>query len=331
MYNLPSFIGIMLLILAIPLSLAALLIAQPDPKFSPLPAPTPEELATLAKRFEQPYPSRAETLEVRDGATLNLQRYPAASDTTVLLLHGVLGSGALLNRTAGMLQEATGAEVVTLDLRGHGLRADRPGDVDYIGQYEDDVADAIAHLRRNRPDQRIILAGHSAGGGISLRYALKEARGAAPAVDGYLLFAPHLGSRSPTTPTTFSPEGARFVQLQLPRVLGLSLLNALGIRAANGVRVLFFNLPPELPLRAYSYRALSSLFPADHRPALKAVRAPLLVVVGSRDGSFKATEYGRVISAYSKGTVELVEGADHEGVLTDARTFEAIKRWWTPN
>lgn len=328
MFNFPSLLGILLLLVAVPITLAVILVALPDPKFSPLPAPTPEELAALAQRFEQPYKSLEESVEMRDGIALTLQRFPAESDTTVLLLHGVLSSGALFNRTAGRLQEATGAEIIILDLRGHGLRASRPGDVAYLGQYEDDLADVIAHLRRSRPQQKIILAGHSAGGGISLRYALKAARRAVPAVNGYLLLAPHLGSRSPTTPTAFDPQAARFVQLHLPRVLGLGFLNTLGLRGANGARVLFFNLPPELPLRSYTYRALLSMYPADHRPALEAVRAPLLVLVGSRDESFKAAEYPPVIAGHTRGTVEVLEGASHEGILTDARTFEAIRRWW---
>ncbi|MCX7784255.1 MAG: hypothetical protein N2318_11520, partial [Meiothermus sp.] len=153
-------------------------------------------------------------------------------------------------------------------------------------------------------------------------------RGAAPDVNGYLLLAPHLGSRSPTTPTTFDPQAARFVRLHVPRVLGLHLLNALGLRGANGARVLFFNLPPEVPLRAYTYRALFSMYPADHRPALEAVRAPLLVLVGSRDESFKAAEYAPLIQAHTQGTVEILEGASHEGILTVGQTFEAVRRWW---
>lgn len=103
---------------------------------------------------------------------------------------------------------------------------------------------------------------------------------------------------------------------------------ALGLRGANGARVLFFNLPPELPLRSYTYRALLSMYPADHRPALEAVRVPLLVLVGSRDESFRAAEYPPVIAAHTSGTVEVLEGASHESILTDARTFEAVRRWW---
>lgn len=81
-------------------------------------------------------------------------------------------------------------------------------------------------------------------------------------------------------------------------------------------------------MRSYICRALISMYPADHRPALEAVRAPLLVLVGSRDKSFKAAEYPPVIAGHTRGTVEVLEGASHEGILTDARTFEAVRRWW---
>jgi alpha-beta hydrolase superfamily lysophospholipase len=73
---------------------------------------------------------------MRDGETLFARQFPAESDVTILLLHGVTSDSAAFNVSAQMLQQTTGAEVITLDLRGHGQSGGRPGDVDYIGQYE---------------------------------------------------------------------------------------------------------------------------------------------------------------------------------------------------
>ncbi len=142
----------------------------------------------------------------RDGEILFARHFPAESDLTILLLHGVTGDSAALTLGAERLREASGAAVIALDLRGHGQSGGTAGDVAYIGQYKDDVADVIAAIRADQPNGRNILAGHSMGGGIALQFAqLTDA----PAVDGYLLFAPHLGTNAPTMPQ-LAPEMADF-------------------------------------------------------------------------------------------------------------------------
>lgn len=298
-----------------------------DPKFPAALQMTPEEMAAFAARFEQPYPAVKRRFMMRDGTVLASQYFPAAkSRTTVVLVHGVLSSSFPLNRTSGLLREAAAAEVVAIDLRGHGESGGVPGDVDYIGQYEDDVADVIAQVRAAKPGGRVILAGHSMGGGIALRYAM---RAGVPPVDGYLLFAPHLGPKSPTNRWEKSEAGEAFLKVHIPRILGLALFNSVGFTGFNGLRTLFFNLPREMPLRSYSYRAMTGSTPADHAPALAAIHKPLLVVVGGKDEAFKADRFEAAIRPYSTGEVVIVDGASHDGVLTEPRAFAAVRRWVT--
>ena len=126
--------------------------------------------------------------------------------------------------------------MIALDLRGHGKSEGKAGDIRYIGQYEDDVADVIAALRLQKPGSRIILLGHSMGGGIAMRYAATHE---APAADAYLLFAPHLGVKSATTrtepPQGHASEGEAPLKLHLPRTIGLIILNAARVRWLNGL------------------------------------------------------------------------------------------------
>lgn len=296
-----------------------------DPTFETPPDALPEAVAAAGISLEQPYPPAARTFRMRDGTVLSSQYLAADSKTTIVLVHGLLASSFELNRTSGLLREAGQAKVVAIDLRGHGGSAGAPGDTGYIGQYEDDLADVITQIRAGRPGGKIILAGHSMGGGIALRYAQKSGQ---PPVDGYLLFAPYLGWTSPTTPKEAGDtKAAQAMQVHVPRILGLTLMNAAGITAFNGLRTYFFNLPPELPLRSYSYRAMMGMSPEDYRPALKAVDKPLLVVVGSRDEAFKADEYELVIRSYSSGAVTMIPEATHDGVLRDARTMAAVSPW----
>lgn len=297
-----------------------------DPEFGPPPPMTPEAMAAFAARYEQVYPSEARRLAMRDGTVLAARRFAANSDTTIVLVHGILGSSLELNRPAGLLREATTAAILALDLRGHGASGGAPGDIDYIGQYEDDLAEVVAKLRAERPGGRVILAGHSMGGGILLRYALRPE---VPPVDGYLLFAPYLSAKSPTTPQESRPGEEAFLRLHLPRTLGLALWNSVGVTGFNGLHTLFFNLPKELPLTSYSYRAMVGNAPEDHVPALAAIRAnrlPLLVVVGSQDEAFRADRFGAALGP-EKDALRLIEGASHDGVLVDPRALSAVGRW----
>lgn len=314
-------------------ALALVMILWSDPTFARLPDLSPAELAAIKSRYQQPYPAETRRFRMRDGEVLASQYLKrtdlkqADARTTIVLVHGVLDSSFPHNRDSGLLREATGADVVAIDLRGHGASGGTRGDVDYIGQYEDDLADVIREIRARQPGGKIILAGHSMGGGIALRYAQRPG---VPPVDGYLLFAPYLGWSSPTTRKEADPDaagGSGFLKVHLARILGLKLLNAAGITAFNGLRTQLFNLPPEVPLRSYSYRAMENGAPADYRAALKAVHVPLLVIVGSRDEAFIADHYVGVIRHYSQGKVLIVPDANHNGVLHDGRALEAVTAW----
>lgn len=323
----------LLAILAVYAGAALVLVNLSDPTFKPAtnPTATPE----MSEMFKQVYPNQPDKFTMRDKAELFAQHFRADSNLTVIVLHGVLASSYLMNRTSGMLHETGGAEVFSLDLRGHGQSTGRPGDVDYIDQYVDDLADVVAEIRTRKPGGKIVLAAHSMGGGIALRYALKKS---APAVDGYLLFSPHLGFTSPTVPKDAAPkdkvEGTTadsFVKLHLARTLGCIMLNVIGIKHYNDRPTLFFNLPAEFPFRQYSFRSTASMAPDDYRAALKAVHQPLLVIVGSKDEAFLADQFKPVVTKYSAGEVVLVEGATHDGICYNGEAMAAAGNWLAKN
>lgn len=86
-----------------------------------------------------------------------------------------MGSSAYLhNKTAGLLQEAAQSEIYAIDLCSHGQLDSKPGDVDYINQYADDLADIVQVIRKEKPNGKINVADHSVGDGVVLRYAMEQ-------------------------------------------------------------------------------------------------------------------------------------------------------------
>jgi alpha-beta hydrolase superfamily lysophospholipase len=298
-----------------------------------LPAPTFSQAAPV---LPAPWPANAEChagadtrcFEMLDGAILSARWIDAGSHTTVIFLHGVLGFSGEYETTAQMLMETTGANVLAVDLRGHGYSAGKPGDIDYIGQYEDDVVDIVKAIRREDSQAKIVLAGHSMGGGIVMRYAVRSDM---LPVDAYLLFAPHLGSNSPTSqpkPTEgAAAEAEPFLKVHLPRILGLTMLNMTHIDAFNNLDTLYFNLPDNFPVRSYSFRAAAGMTPDDYKSALMADERPMLVVVGQNDEAFRVDQYPEVISLHANSTMVIIDGESHDGVTRSPLAFEAIKKW----
>jgi pimeloyl-ACP methyl ester carboxylesterase len=320
-------------VLAILWFIAALaLVFWPEPTFTrTTAAATGNNLQTSGVPDSLPAGEAAQFL-MRDGTILKARWFASASPVSVLFLHGVMGSSRGCAETCRQIREMTGAEIFALDQRGHGESGGVPGDIHYIGQYEDDVSDVMTELQKRKSGCRIILAGHSMGGGIALRYAAARKQ---PSADGYLLFAPHLGSKSPTART--EPVGGQrtggeaLMKLNLPRTIGLMMLNAVGVRRLNGLHTLLFNVPPEFPIRAYSYRAMASMEPSDYIAALTADVKPLLVIVGKNDEAFRAENFPSVIGMHKHGETEVIDGESHNSILHSSTALNAVAAWMRRN
>jgi len=307
------------------------MVASEEPSFDRQPAHemTAKEIDDLG--FEQRYQNQPAQFTMRDGSKLVAQHFVKDSDLSVIILHGILSSSYTNNRFAGLLSEAANAEVYSLDLRGHGSSDGKPGDVSYIGQYVDDIADVVARIKVLRPAGKVIIAGHSMGGGISLRYAMKKS---VPDIDGYILFSPQLGDNAPTN--VFPEDAARqqdesFMAIDLSRLIGLALLNSLNITHWNDMPVFFFNLPAEMGVNKYTFRSTASMSPADYKEGLQSVDKPLLVIVGENDEAFNVNAYQAAIDTYSKGELHLIKGQSHNGVRHDVLAMKQVKQWIKTN
>lgn len=309
---------------------ATKLIHLPEPTFKPTDQQTnPDPVLIADMGFEQVYKSEPHYFTVRDNKRIFAYRFPNRSENTIVLIHGVGSSGYLYNKTAGLLQEATQAEIYAIDLRGHGQSKGNSGDVDYINQYADDLADIIKEIRKEKPNGKIIIAGHSMGGGVALRYAM-EMQYEQP--DGFLLFAPLIGHNSPAFPQGQATEiiaEEPFMKIHIERIIGLTMLNEIGNHDYDNLPVLLFNLPETVPLRKYSYRANKSMTPDDYVAGLKAVNKPLLVLMGSEDEAFSPIATKEAILKNSNGEFQIIGKASHNGVRHNPQSFTFIRDWFS--
>lgn len=260
----------------------------------------------------------------KDGAQLPYRHYPAHSDNVIVLLHGSGWHSRYFFSLADFISSENLAQVYTPDLRGHGRLPARRGDIDYIGQFEDDLAEFIALVKQDGLKSKLILGGHSSGGGLAIRFAGSQY---GQQVDAYLLLAPWLQYNAPTR----RPATGRWARPYTPRIIGLTMLNQLGIRYFNNLPVIEFNMPQEVrdgtETLVYTFRLNRSYAPRDYRKDLGAITAPLLVIAGTADEVFFADKFEPVISQYTDVQVKLLPDVSHLGVAVSPETQSAMRMW----
>ncbi|KII12755.1 alpha/beta hydrolase [Phaeobacter sp. S60] len=195
-------------------------------------------------------------------------------------------------------------------------------DLDRIGQYEDDLVQIASALQTERPDARLWLAGHSMGGGIVLRFALKTAR---PDIAGYVLIAPVFASGPLVPKPSLAPSAIKIDRL---RIMSLFLLNLLGIRAFNHLPVTYLNQPPDYP--AYSFSAMASGWPTPPKSTedgLRAMKSPFLILAGADDIHVRAEGYAELTGKFASGGVRILPKHSHDSLLNDCETHSAIAAW----
>ncbi|MDF1854333.1 alpha/beta fold hydrolase [Pseudooceanicola sp.] len=259
----------------------------------------------------------------RDGTELAVRHLPGPPGAPLLILvHGSGWHGGQFDGLARVLAER--AEVLVPDLRGHGAAPVRRGDVDYIGQLEDDLADLIAAYRQE--GQKVVLGGHSSGGGLVVRFAGGTQGGM---LDAAVLMAPFLQYDAPVT----RPNSGGWAHVLTRRIIGLSMLNAVRIRALNHLTIIEFNMPEaarngpqgHLATLAYSYRMNTSYGPRRDYKADIAALPDFVLIAGAEDEAFVADGYEPLMSEVTdKGHYLLVPGTGHLDIVDHPATAQAI-------
>jgi pimeloyl-ACP methyl ester carboxylesterase len=264
-------------------------------------------------------------VKMRDGQKLFNRIYPSNSDQAIILIHGSGSESRYLSDLAKSLSEKNQALVITPDLRGHGRNITSLPDIDYIGQLENDIEDIVTYTRKNLGAKKLILAGHSSGGGLVLRYI---GNNKLEKVNYAVLISPYLGHDSPT----FKPNSGGWVTVGVKRWVGISMLNHLGITHFNRKPVLFFNRPKayddSLQVSSYSYRMAVNFAPDNFDREVRQLKTKTLVMVGDNDESFYPNRFKEVFApAKDFVTTNIIPNANHLDIVKNDEVILKILNW----
>lgn len=207
---------------------------------------------------------------------------------TLVLVHGFQGTAASHWDFPGTIDRlARDFRVVALDCRGHGRSSKPTSPEDYGQAMVDDVANLLDHLG----EERVYLAGFSMGAWISLKFAAtnpERVQALAIAGGGWREF-----------------DGKSLAQLVNDLLVPL----------------LHRDYDPE------AFSACSEAFPGFQLDAdeVRALPAPLLLVVGSEDGAVPGVE--RLAAARPHAELLLLDGVDHNGTVFAGAFRENLHRF----
>jgi non-heme chloroperoxidase len=315
-------------------SLAVLFVAAVVTAFVLVAAPAPPigepkdvfDLASFTKASSGTAPPPLQRYRARDGEQLAYRFYDSASPRILIFIHGSSYHGGGYNVLAQALSTAGAAKVVLPNLRGHYMSGRRRGDVDYIGQYEDDLHDLIEFLRGQGLDGPITLGGHSSGGGLAIRFA-----GGAHASDvsSYLIMTPII----PRSPVVRGGTAGGWAVVNLKRVFGLVALNLIGIHGYNALPIVTFNKPVQFwdgtETLSYSFRLNASYHPRPNYDAdIRALPPQTLVLIGGDDEANDPEALRTLIGTDAPAAqMKILPGISHFGIFSDPAPLDLAASW----
>ncbi|ALJ05211.1 hypothetical protein APS56_08780 [Pseudalgibacter alginicilyticus] len=265
-------------------------------------------------------------IKTRNGQALFSRIYHSETKTVCILIHGSGTESRYLADLSKSLADKNHALVITPDLRAHGRNFSNQTDIQYIGQLEDDIEDIIIYAKKKLSAEKIILAGHSSGGGLVLRYLGNNKL--IQKIDKAIMIAPYLGHNSPTV----KPNSGGWVTVAVKRWIGISMLHFFGIKMFNKMPVLFFNRPKayndHLQVASYSYQMAINFAPKNFDNDISNLKIKSLVIIGENDESFyphRFTEVFKPVENLVKTTI--IPNANHLDITKNDQTILEITNW----
>lgn len=305
-------VGLLVMIVIIPVAVIAL--------SAPTSPPAMASMATSSGQGKLTVPAPRQ-FQARDGTSLQYYAYPAAPDKVAILVHGSAFPATSMHALAEALRSA-GVTVYVPDIRGHG-GSGRRGDIDYVGQIDDDLADFVAQFGPGRNGEIRTLVGFSAGAGFAVRFAGGPY---GPLFDRYVFLAPIL----PGSPT-LRPRSGGWVGISVPRVMTIASLDRVGIHAFDGFPVLSYAVSPELSqwvTASYSFRLMANFGAGSaHETYLKNIRRPAAILVGDADEQEFADQFAPYLQRLGVNIpVTMVPNMKHADMIGAPDALQAVVR-----
>jgi alpha-beta hydrolase superfamily lysophospholipase len=289
-----------------------------------IPLERPPELRSISETVRTVDRSTMPALQrftARDGTELAYRFYPARANSgrIAVLVHGSSGSSVAVHAMADALA-ARGVATWVPDIRGHGGSGTR-GDIGYVGQLEDDLADLVAVVRKASPTEPLTLLGLSAGGGFALRVAGSPMQ---KLFARTVLLAPYLGHDAPTN----RPNAGGWANADMPRIVALGVMRRAGINCCEGLPVLAFAVPANSErflAPTYSFRLMRNFATGSYKADLAAAKGPITLFSGTDDELMLADKYAEALRAVAPAVdVKLIEGVNHLAIVSAPRAIAAI-------
>jgi len=265
-----------------------------------------------------------ERFQARDGTWLGFRQYGAGGTPTgrvAIVIHGSSGSSGGTIHALSQALAAHGVETFAVDMRGHGASGTR-GDIGYVGQLEDDLADFVAELRKTVPSAPLTLIGHSSGGGFALRVAGSPIQNL---FERFVMLAPYLGYDAPST----RPSSGGWARADIPRILALTALRGIGVNCCEALPVLALAVPPNSEktlVSTYTDRLMRNFaVRGDFRRDLAAATRPLTIICGADDELMLADKYTEAVrGAATPVDVKVLDGINHMGIVAAPQAISLI-------
>ena len=265
-----------------------------------------------------------ERFQGRDGTWLGFRHYGAGGAPTgrvAIVIHGSSGSSGGTIHALSKALAAHGVETFAVDMRGHGTSGAR-GDIGYVGQLEDDLADFVAVLRKTVPSAPLTLVGHSSGGGFALRVAGSPIQNL---FERFVLLAPYLGYDAPST----RPSSGGWARADIPRIVGLLALRAIGVNCCEALPVLALAVPPNSEktlVSTYTDRLMRNFAAgSDFRRDLAAATKPLTIISGADDELMLSDRYAEAVRGAKVAVdVKVLDGINHMGIVAAPKAVSII-------
>jgi len=271
----------------------------------------------------------------RDAAELSFRVYPAFGNQVAVLIHGSAGSSADMHPLARALQAAN-VTVLVPDLRGHGWNQPH-GDIAYIGQLEDDLADFMDKEKPNYPGTRWTALGFSSGAAFTLRVAAQTPLGLA--FDRYVVASPYLRYDAPSvrpaasgtnskTSTSADRKSQSWAVASTGRIIALSILHRIGVHFWDGLPVVAFPVSArsDFVTQTYSWR-LQQNFGAhnDYLNDIRRVSRPIEVFVGKSDELLDSEKLTLEFDSQRADIpVVVLPGMGHSDMVTNLKAIRVL-------